>query len=161
MTDSERLSEIERRLSDLERRLLCEDTPRLNHPGRPTALEVHVHFRQCGRTDDAADWQGFFDHYDAVDWISGTGQPITNWKAKAGEWLRRNPKPAPVEEPAVEPDRTVRESFVIPAPRTLIEPDAVPMPPEIREKLRKVGIGRDMPNVRVDKPLGPIEEDPE
>ena|ERR1700722_15120434 len=153
MTDDTVIASILRRLDAIERRLLCEDAPRLNHPGRPTALEVHVHFRQCGRTDDAADWQGFFDHYDAVDWISGTGQPITNWKAKAGEWLRRNPKPAPVEEPAVEPDRTVRESFVIPQPRSLIEPGAVPAPPELRDMLRKVGIGKAMPNVRIDEEL--------
>lgn len=92
MTTEQRLGDLEARVKALEHRLLTQQKP-VNNPGKPTLAEVRVHFAGCGRSDAEADYEGFYSHYEAVNWVSGTGQQITNWKHKASEWMRKNPAP--------------------------------------------------------------------
>ena len=33
--------------------------------------------------------QGFYDHFNAQDWLTGTGRVITNWRSKANVWIKK------------------------------------------------------------------------
>ena len=33
--------------------------------------------------------QGFYDHFNAQDWLTGTGRVITNWRSKANQWIKK------------------------------------------------------------------------
>lgn len=51
----------------------------------PTLQQVEEYCRQVGMSGDFA--RRYHSYYAAVDWTTGTGIPITDWKAKMDEWM--------------------------------------------------------------------------
>lgn len=50
----------------------------------PSLTSIEIYFDQKGVLKIAAI---FFDEYEARQWKSVTGQPVTNWKVCAAEWI--------------------------------------------------------------------------
>ena len=48
--------------------------------------EVKKYFKFQGSPEFADD---FFNHFNAQDWLTGTGRPITNWQSKANTWIKK------------------------------------------------------------------------
>lgn len=98
---------------------------------RPTLADVSTYVDEMNYSMDPA---AFFDYYEETGWMKKNGTPVRDWKAAARTWERREKqfakseqpkKPAQVEPPKYEefePDPEVK--------------DAIPMPEEIRKKLR-------------------------
>ena len=165
MTNLELLREALRRIEKLEGAVFppidlraTDEDQRVNDPRFPSRREVEIYFKQCGRTDPEADWEGFFLHYDAQGWRAGNGVEVGNWKSLAGKWLRKNTKapelvltsPEPVKRPEYVPPRNpvVEERMQ--------EKPGVPCPPEVREMFRKLGMrvpGEGRENVSVNSDL--------
>lgn len=134
------LDDIDRRLSAIEHRLLTEQIPeegqRMN--GKfPNQDECRVYFSGFGREDC---WEGFYFHYESLGWRSGANVPISNWRAKATEWMRQNALPEPVLEPKQETASKTPRVITIDDLRAAQEQGAVPMPSDIRDKLKRLGM---------------------
>ena len=52
--------------------------------GSPTLSEVRARASQIGLPDTEA--ENFFHHYEAINWVSGAGIPVTNWQSKLIGW---------------------------------------------------------------------------
>jgi hypothetical protein len=57
----------------------------------PTLTECQAHWQARSWTSDPG---AFHDHYEAIGWIRSGGVHITNWKACANAWERREHTPA-------------------------------------------------------------------
>lgn len=159
MSYESRLADLEARVKALEHRLLTQQEP-VNNPSRPTKAEVRIHFEGCGRSDPEAKWEIFYDKYDSQDWIAGNGVKITNWRSKASEWMRLNPKPEspPVQAVSVVSEYVPKRNATLDYLKAQTEVEGVPMPDEIRCKLAALGIGtRRTMRVNSDR-LAPIGE---
>ncbi|QQT55344.1 hypothetical protein I6I98_08840 [Sphingobacterium multivorum] len=51
----------------------------------PDLFHVKVYFSYFGRDERYA--AVFFDHYQSLAWKNQKGQPISNWKVLAWQWL--------------------------------------------------------------------------
>ena len=47
---------------------------------------VKEYFKFQGSPEFAQD---FYDHFNAQDWLTGTGRLITNWRSKANQWIKK------------------------------------------------------------------------
>ncbi|MEJ7693492.1 hypothetical protein [Daejeonella sp.] len=51
----------------------------------PVSAHVKIYFLQKGLTEPEA--EAFFIAFNAVDWKTGSGKPIRNWKVLASDWI--------------------------------------------------------------------------
>ena len=56
----------------------------------PTLQEVYDYIKPIGYDDEDA--RDFYYHYDAVGWVTGTGQPVKRWKSCALRYLEKKYK---------------------------------------------------------------------
>lgn len=62
--------------------------------GGPKGKDVYDHFTTLMPSADpdtiSSEARAFWEHYQATGWKTATGNKITNWQAKASEWIRNN-----------------------------------------------------------------------
>lgn len=65
--------------------------------GTPTPAEVVAYGSSLGM--DESQCMRFFDRYDPVEWMNGTGQKITNWRGRMKAWAAEDRKNPPAAKP--------------------------------------------------------------
>lgn len=76
---------------------------------KPTIQEIQEYAKHL---DYELDAEGFFDYYEAIGWVYGTGKnrkPIADWKASVRLWKRRDAKRQKATQAAAVGEKVVRQ----------------------------------------------------
>lgn len=91
LTDKEKEREKERD-KDKEKDRECEN--KFSHIGdfvAPTLADI-ISYSEILKVNDKEYCEKFYNHYESVGWINGTGQQIKNWKLVFNNWLKKDKK---------------------------------------------------------------------
>lgn len=102
-----------------------------DEPAAPFSVLDGAPARPCPTADEAAayfaanclrgDAQEFLDHYEAQGWVRGNGMPVSDWRAQARIWSRRQAQRDTERAARGEPPES--QSTWKPAARSLSELD--------------------------------------
>ena len=60
----------------------------------PTLTEI-FNYSKSLNFDDKEYCEKFYNHYESIGWVNGTGQEIKNWKLVFNNWLKKDKKTSP------------------------------------------------------------------
>lgn len=67
----------------------------------PTLTEI-FNYSKSLNFDDKEYCERFFNHYESIGWVNGTGQEIKNWKLVFSNWLKKDKKAKGQQEDVIE-----------------------------------------------------------
>ena len=80
----------------------CEN--KFSHIGdfvAPTLTEI-FNYSKSLNFDDKEYCERFYNHYESIGWVNGTGQEIKNWKLVFSNWLKKDKKSKGQQEDVIE-----------------------------------------------------------
>ena len=99
LTDKDKEKDIDKE-KDKDRE--CEN--KFSHTGdfvAPTLTEI-FNYSKSLNFDDKEYCERFYNHYESIGWVNGTGQEIKNWKLVFSNWLKKDKKAKGQQEDVVE-----------------------------------------------------------
>ena len=67
----------------------------------PTLAEIFDYSKSLNFNDKEY-CENFYNHYESIGWVNGTGQEIKNWKLVFNNWLKKDKKINEIEEDVIE-----------------------------------------------------------
>lgn len=67
----------------------------------PTLSDILIYSAEIG-FDDKEYCEKFYNHYESIGWVNGTGQEIKNWKLVFNNWIKKDKKINEIEEDVIE-----------------------------------------------------------
>lgn len=67
----------------------------------PTLAEIFDYSKSLNFNDKEY-CEKFYNHYESIGWVNGTGQEIKNWKLVFNNWLKKDKKINEIEEDVIE-----------------------------------------------------------
>lgn len=67
----------------------------------PTLTEI-FNYSKSLNFDDKEYCEKFYNHYESIGWVNGTGQEIKNWKLVFNNWIKKDKKINEIKEDVVE-----------------------------------------------------------
>lgn len=67
----------------------------------PTLAEI-FNYSKSLNFDDKEYCEKFYNHYESIGWVNGTGQEIKNWKLVFNNWIKKDKKINEIEEDVIE-----------------------------------------------------------
>ncbi len=67
----------------------------------PTLTEI-FNYSETLNLNDKEYCEKFFNHYESIGWVNGTGQEIRNWKLVFNNWMKKDKKTSGAEKDVVE-----------------------------------------------------------
>lgn len=80
----------------------CEN--KFSHIGNfvaPTLADI-ISYSETLKVNDKEYCEKFYNHYESIGWVNGTGQEIKNWKSAFNNWLKKDKKINEIEEDIIE-----------------------------------------------------------
>lgn len=99
LTDKEKERDIDKE-KDKDRE--CEN--KFSHIGdfvAPTLADI-ISYSETLKVNDKEYCERFYNHYESIGWVNGTGQEIKNWKLVFSNWLKKDKKAKGQQEDVVE-----------------------------------------------------------
>lgn len=92
----------EKKIKENKSKKKCESE--LSHIGNfvaPTLADI-ISYSETLKVNDKEYCEKFYNHYESIGWVNGTGQEIKNWKLVFNNWIKKDKKINEIEEDVIE-----------------------------------------------------------